>query len=143
MFSTPVSDISVGGRLAEYCKISTFAWAAEDPCSCIVVWTGHVLLNHSVGRECLANKATQLQTPPVGKNKSREETYLKILMQSPRSLALNISAITPPAFVSGDDPKDPAKNRRIRMEAVFCTPAEPALKKVKAPKVMINRIWRP
>lgn len=54
-----------------------------------------------------------------------------------------MSAMTPPAFVKGDDPNEPAKNRRIKIDCVFCAPAEPALKKVKAPKVRMNRIWRP
>ena len=37
----------------------------------------------------------------------------KKLIARPRSEAANISAMTPPALVSGEEPKAPAKNRRI------------------------------
>jgi hypothetical protein len=37
----------------------------------------------------------------------------KMDMAKPRSFALKRSAITPPAFVRGLDPKAAAKNRRI------------------------------
>lgn len=43
-------------------------------------------------------------------------------------LALNISAITPPAFVSGDAPKAPAKKRRTMSVWMSWAPAAPALK---------------
>jgi hypothetical protein len=36
-----------------------------------------------------------------------------------RSFAGNISAITPPAFVNGDDPNAPAKNRKIISVQLF------------------------
>ena len=54
----------------------------------------------------------------------------KILIAKPRSEAGNISAMTPPAFVKGDDPKAPAKNRSIRRVWIFCEPAAPALNAV-------------
>jgi hypothetical protein len=38
----------------------------------------------------------------------------KMDMANPRSFAENKSAMTPPAFVSGLDPKAAAKNRRMR-----------------------------
>jgi hypothetical protein len=38
---------------------------------------------------------------------------------SPLSLAGNMSAITPPALVNGDDPKEPPKNLKIRRVSMF------------------------
>lgn len=49
--------------------------------------------------------------PIVGPKKG---AAANMLIASPRSLAGNISAITPPAFVKGLDPKAPAKNLNIR-----------------------------
>ena len=40
-------------------------------------------------------------------------------MASPRWDAGNISAMTPPAFVRGEEPKAPAKNRRIIRVCMF------------------------
>ncbi len=54
-------------------------------------------------------------------------------MARPRCDAGNISAITPPAFVKGDEPNAPAKNRRIIRVWMFCEPAAPALKAVSTP----------
>ena len=39
------------------------------------------------------------------------------LIAIPRSFAGNISAITPPALVNGDEPNEPAKKRRIIRES--------------------------
>jgi hypothetical protein len=41
-----------------------------------------------------------------------------------------MSAMTPPAFVKGDDPNAPAKNRKMRSVWMFWEPAAPALKAV-------------
>jgi hypothetical protein len=70
----------------------------------------------------------------------RKGAAAKILIARPLSRAWKQSAITPPAFVSGEEPKAPAMNRRIIMVAMFCDPATPALKAVKAPYVIIYRI---
>ena len=67
----------------------------------------------------------------------------KMLIARPRSLAENKSATTPPAFVSGEDPKAPPKNRRMRRVQTFFDPAAPALKTVKARKVPKKTTWRP
>lgn len=61
----------------------------------------------------------------------------------PRCAAGNKSAITPPAFVKGEEPKAPAKNRSMINVWMFCEPAAPALKALNAPKVMMKRICRP
>lgn len=63
----------------------------------------------------------------------RDGQRAKMAMASPLSEAGNTSAITPPAFVNGDDPKAPAKNRIRRRVWMFCAPAAPALKAVKPP----------
>jgi hypothetical protein len=41
-----------------------------------------------------------------------------------------MSAMTPPAFVNGLDPKAPAKNLNIKRVWMFWEPAAPALKAV-------------
>jgi hypothetical protein len=56
----------------------------------------------------------------------------KIDMAKPRSFAVNRSAMTPPAFVKGLDPKAAAKNRRMSNPQMFGAPAAPALNAVKA-----------
>lgn len=43
-----------------------------------------------------------------------------------------MSAMTPPAFVKGEEPKDPAKNRRMISVQIFSEPALPALNAVSA-----------
>ena len=63
----------------------------------------------------------------------RDGQRAKIAMARPRSDAGNTSAITPPAFVKGDEPKAPAKKRMRRSVWMFCAPAAPALKAVKPP----------
>ena len=52
---------------------------------------------------------------------------------NPRCDAENISAMTPPAFVSGEDPNAPAKNRKTTSVVILCAPAAPALKAVSMP----------
>lgn len=64
-------------------------------------------------------------------------------MARPRWEAGNMSAITPPALVRGEEPKAPAKKRKTIRVCMFCDAAAPALKAVRAPYVMKNRIWRP
>lgn len=54
-----------------------------------------------------------------------------------------MSAITPPAFVSGDDPKAPAKNRMMMSVWIFFDPAAPALKAVRTAYVPKKRTCRP
>ena len=54
-----------------------------------------------------------------------------------------MSAITPPALVRGEEPKAPAKKRKMTRVWMFCDAAAPALKAVSAPYVMKNKIWRP
>jgi hypothetical protein len=66
-----------------------------------------------------------------------------ILIAKPRSRAGKQSAITPPAFVSGEDPNAPEKNLRMMTVHIFWEPATPALKKTKHPKVKKKRICRP
>ena len=65
------------------------------------------------------------------------------LIAIPRSFAGNISAITPPALVNGDEPNEPAKKRRIIRVQIFCDPAAPELNAVRAQYVMMKRICRP
>ncbi|GMG10787.1 unnamed protein product [Aspergillus oryzae var. brunneus] len=62
---------------------------------------------------------------------------------SPRCSARNISLITPPAFVSGDDPAVPARKRRTNKVCIFCAPAHPAKKTVIAPNETMKGYWRP
>lgn len=62
------------------------------------------------------------------------------LIANPLCDAGKISAITPPALVSGEEPKAPAKNRRTSNVPVLFEPAQPALKAVKAPKLMVKMI---
>jgi hypothetical protein len=54
-----------------------------------------------------------------------------------------MSAMTPPELVRGDDPKAPAKKRRMISVSMFCAPAAPALKAVRARYVMKNNSRRP
>jgi hypothetical protein len=53
----------------------------------------------------------QKHLPRVGPMKG---AIAKILIATPLSSPENISATTPPAFVKGDDPKEPAKNLNMR-----------------------------
>ena len=62
----------------------------------------------------------------------RKGAIANIAIAIPRSLALNISAMTPPALVRGDDPKVPAKARMMIKAAMFGAPAVPALKAANA-----------
>lgn len=55
-----------------------------------------------------------------------------IAIVMPCSLDVNITAITPPALVRGDDPKVPAKARMTIKHAIFGAPALPALKTANA-----------
>ena len=41
------------------------------------------------------------------------------------SPALNISEIVPPAFVNGEDPKNPPMKRKINMVSIFLAAAHP------------------
>lgn len=66
-----------------------------------------------------------------------------MLIAIPLSFAGNISAITPPALVNGDDPNAPAKKRRIISVQLFWAPAAPQLKAVKAQYVLIKSSCRP
>jgi hypothetical protein len=52
------------------------------------------------------------------------------LVARPRWEAGNISAITPPALVNGDEPNVPPKNLSIIKVSMFWEPAAPALKTV-------------
>lgn len=54
-------------------------------------------------------------------------------MARPRCFAANMSAMTPPAFVRGDEPNAPAKNRSMSSVWTFFEPTAPALKAVRAP----------
>src|ERR1700722_12349113 len=78
--------------------------------------------------------------PMVGPRKGALE---KTLMPSPRSLAGNMSAMTPPAFVKGDEPNAPARNRRMMSVEIFFEPAAPALQAVRAAYVPTKRICLP
>ena len=62
----------------------------------------------------------------------------KMAVTGPHSSAVNMSAMTPPIFVRGEDPKEPAKKRRMSSVQMFCAPAHPALKHAKSPKVTKN-----
>jgi hypothetical protein len=66
--------------------------------------------------------------PRTGPRKGAEA---KRLIAMPRCLAGNMSAITPPALVRGDDPNDPARKRRIMRVHAFFEPHIPALKAVR------------
>lgn len=46
--------------------------------------------------------------------------------------AVNMSAMTPPQLVRGEEPNAPAKKRRMMSVSMFCEPAAPALKAVRA-----------
>jgi hypothetical protein len=50
-----------------------------------------------------------------------------------------MSAMTPPALVNGEEPKEPAKNLRIIRVSMFWAPAAPALKAVRNMYVPKNR----
>ncbi|KAI4085888.1 MAG: hypothetical protein LQ344_008048, partial [Seirophora lacunosa] len=52
----------------------------------------------------------------------------KIDIARPRCDAGNMSAITPPEFVRGEDPKAPAKKRKMTSVWTFLDPAAAALK---------------
>ncbi len=54
-----------------------------------------------------------------------------------------ISAITPPALVSVDEPKQPAKNRKMRSVPGWLAPVQPAAKAVNTLNVTKKMIWRP
>lgn len=58
----------------------------------------------------------QLTGPRAGPKKGADA---KMLIATPLSRAWNISAITPPAFVKGEDPKEPAKKRRMMTVHIF------------------------
>jgi hypothetical protein len=73
----------------------------------------------------------------------RKGAAAKKLIASPRSEAGNMSAMTPPAFVSGEEPKAPAKNLKISKVSMFLEPAAPALKAVRAMYVPNKRYCRP
>jgi hypothetical protein len=60
----------------------------------------------------------------------RNGAAAKMLVAKPRCEALNISEITPPAFVNGEEPNAPAKNLRMIKVCMFFEPAAPALKTV-------------
>ena len=64
-------------------------------------------------------------------------------MATPRCLAGNISAITPPTLVRGEEPKAPAKNRRMTSVCMFLDPQAPALNAVTAAYVPMYKYWRP
>lgn len=49
----------------------------------------------------------------------------------PRSLAENMSAMTPPELVRGEEPKEPARKRRMMSVWIFWAPAAAALKAVR------------
>ena len=61
----------------------------------------------------------------------------------PRSFAANMSAMTPPALVSGEEPMAPAKKRRMMRVQMFWAPAAPALKKVMTAYVPMKRYCLP
>jgi len=69
----------------------------------------------------------------------RNGAAAKKVMAKPRSEAGNMSAITPPAFVNGEDPKEPARNRKMSRVSMFLEPAAPALNAVRAMYVAKNR----
>lgn len=58
----------------------------------------------------------------------RKGAAAKTLIARPRWEAGNMSDITPPAFVNGEDPNAPAKNLRTIRVWMFFEPAAPALK---------------
>jgi hypothetical protein len=78
-----------------------------------------------------------LNSPRVGPKKG---AAAKTLIANPRWEAGNISAMTPPAFVKGEDPNAPAKNRRIRSDWILGAPAAPALNAVSMAYVPMNKI---
>jgi len=82
----------------------------------------------------------ELHSPMVG---PRNGAAAKTLIANPRCEAVNISAITPPAFVKGEEPKAPAKNRRMRSVWMFCDPAAPALNAVSMAYVPKKSTCRP
>ena len=49
----------------------------------------------------------------------------------PRCEAGNKSEIAPPEFPKGEEPKKPARNRRMIKVQMFCEPVAPALKAVR------------
>lgn len=73
-------------------------------------------------------------------NLPRKGAAANKLMAIPRSFAGNMSAITPPALVNGEDPNEPAKKRRIIRVQMFWEPAAPELNAVKAQYVTMKRI---
>lgn len=51
--------------------------------------------------------------------------------------------MTPPEFVNGLEPNEPAKNRRMMTVQIFCAPQPAALKMANAPYVLNRTTWRP
>lgn len=62
----------------------------------------------------------------------RNGAAAKILVAKPLWDAGNISAMTPPAFVNGEEPNAPARNLKMIRVSMFCEPAAPALKTVRS-----------
>lgn len=73
----------------------------------------------------------------------RQGAREKMVMARPRSWAEKMSDMTPPAFVKGEDPKEPAKNLKTRRLPMLLTPAQPARKAVNNAKVEKKTYWRP
>ena len=67
----------------------------------------------------------------------------KMDIARPRCREGNMSAMTPPALVKGEDPKAPARNRVTMSVVMFLLPTAPALKAVIAPYVPEKIICRP
>ena len=66
-----------------------------------------------------------------------------MLIAIPRCAAGNISEIVPPEFPKGDEPKNPARKRRMIKVQMFWEPVVPALKAVNRKKVTMKMFRRP
>lgn len=50
----------------------------------------------------------------------------------------NISVITPPALVRGEEPKKPAKKRQMRSVSMFCAVAQPMWKSCRSKRQLVE-----
>jgi hypothetical protein len=67
----------------------------------------------------------------------------KMDIANPLSLAAKQSAITPPAFVRGEEPNDPAKNRKMSSVVMLLAAIHPEQKAVNPAKLMVKMICLP
>ena len=80
-----------------------------------------------------------MESPPIIVSLPGE----KIPMASPRAEAGNMSAMTPPALVKGEEPVEPASNRSTRRVAIPLSAVHAAEKMLKSANETKNTFSRP